>query len=45
MGGSSLHKYLALYAEVFLLISTIYSAAFVIQGFILKNWDKIKALV
>ena len=28
--------------KVFLVISTIYSTAFVIQGPILKNWDKIK---
>ena len=45
MGGSSLPKYLALYAKVFLVISTIYSSACVIQGSILKNWDKIKALL
>ena len=38
-------NYLALYAKVFLVISTIYSTAFVIQGSFLKNWDKIQALV
>ena len=45
MGGSSLPKYLGFYAKVFLVISTIYSTVFVIQGSILKNWDKIKALM
>ena len=45
MGGPCPPKYLALYAKVFLVISTIYSTAFVIQGEFLKNWDKIKALV
>ena len=38
-------KYLALYAKVFLVISTIYSTALVVQGSFLKNWDKIRALV
>ena len=33
-------KYLALYAKVFLVISTIFSTAFLIQGSFLKNWDK-----
>ena len=33
-------EYLALYAIVFLVISTIYSTAFLIQGSFLKNWDK-----
>ena len=45
MGDSSIPKYLTLYAKVLLVISTIYSTTFVIQGSILKNWDKIKALV
>ena len=40
MWGSCPPKYLALYAKVFLVISTIYSTAFVIQGSFLKNWDK-----
>ena len=38
--GSSPPKYLSLYAKVFLVISTIYSTAFVIQGSFLMNWDK-----
>ena len=29
----------------FLVISTIYSTAFVIQGLFLRNWDKVYALV
>ena len=33
--------YLTLYAKVFLVISTIYSTAFVIQRSFLRNWDKI----
>jgi len=37
MRGSSLPKYLALYAKVFLVITTIYSMAFLIQGVILKE--------
>ena len=45
MTGSSPPKYLALYAKVLLVISTIYSTAFLIQGSFLKNWDKIQALV
>ena len=44
-GGLSPPQYLALYAKVFLVISTIYSTAFVIQGSFLKIWDKIQALV
>ena len=42
MRGSSPPKYLALYAKVFLVISTIYSTAFLIQGSFLKKWDKLK---
>ena len=38
--GISPPEYLALYAKVFLVISTIYSTAFLIQGWFLKNWDK-----
>ena len=38
-------EYLALYAKVFLVISTIYSTAFPIQGSFLKNWDKTYDLV
>ena len=38
-------KYLALYAIVFLVISTIYSTAFLIQGSFLKNWEKTYDLV
>ena len=41
MMGSSPPKYLALFAKIFLVISTVYSTAFVIQGSFLKNWDKI----
>ena len=41
LGGD---KYLALYAKVFLVISTIYSSAFLIQGLFLKNWDKTQDL-
>ena len=37
MRGSSPPKYLALYAKAFLVISTIYSTAFAIQGVILKE--------
>ena len=33
-------KYLTLYAKVFLVVSTIFSTAFLIQGSFLKNWDK-----
>jgi len=40
-GGLSSPQYLALYAKVFLAISTIYSTAFVIQGPFLKIWNKI----
>ena len=40
-----LEGYLALYAKVFLIISTVYSTAFVIWGSLLKIWDKIQALV
>ena len=43
--GFTSSGYLALYAKVFLVISTIYSTAFVIQGSFLWNWDKIKALL
>ena len=38
-------QYLALYAKVFLVISTIDSTAFVIQKAFLKILDKIQALV
>ena len=34
-------KYPTLYAKLFLVISTIYSTAFVIQGSFLMNWDEI----
>ena len=40
MRGSSPPKYPALYAKVFLVISTTYSTAFVIQESFIKNWDK-----
>ena len=40
MRGSTPTKYLALHAKVFLVISTIYSTAFLIQGSFLKSWDK-----
>ena len=39
--GFTSSLYLILYAKVFLVISTIYSAAFVIQMSFLRNWDKI----
>ena len=42
LGGD---KYLALYAKIFLVISTIYSTAFLIQGSFLKNWGKTYDLV
>ena len=41
---SSPPQYLAFYAKIFLVISTIYSTAFVIQGSFLENWDKTQAL-
>ena len=41
MKDSSSPKYLSQYAEVFAVILTIYSTAFVIQESFLKNWDKI----
>ena len=37
--GFSPPKHLALYAKAFLVISTIYSTVFLIQGLFLKNWD------
>jgi len=37
MWGSCPLKYFALYTKVFLVISTIFSTAFVIQGIILKE--------
>jgi len=37
LGGD---KYIALHAKVFLVISTTYSTAFLIQGSFLKNWGK-----
>ena len=40
MRGSFPPKYIALYAKVSLVISTIYSTAFLSQGSFLKNWDK-----
>ena len=43
--GSFPPQYVDLYAEVFLIIFTIYSTAFVIQDSFLKNWDKIQTLV
>jgi len=43
--GLSPPRYLALYADVLLVISTIYSTAFVIQESFLKIWDNIQALV
>ena len=39
--GFTSSQYLALYAKVFLVISTIYSTAFVIQESFLRNWDRI----
>ena len=45
LGGSSPPQYLALCAKVFLVTSTIYSTAFVIQGLFLKNWGKIQAIL
>ena len=45
MRGYSPPKYLVLYAKVFLVISTIYSMAFLIQVSFLKNWDKTWNLV
>ena len=41
MKGSSPPKNLALYAKVFLVISTIYFTAFLIQKSFFKSWDKI----
>ena len=43
--GFTSSLYLTLYAKVFLVISTTYSTAFVIQRLFLRNWDKISALV
>ena len=45
MRGLPPPKYLALYAKVFLLISTIYSKAFLIQGSFLKIGTKFKLSV
>ena len=39
--GFTSSLYLTLHAIVFLVISTIYSTAFVIQRSFLRNWDKI----
>ena len=41
LSDSWLPQYLARYAKVFLVISTIYSTAFVIQRSFLMNWDEI----
>ena len=41
----SANKYLTIYAKVFLVISTMYSTAFLIQGSFLNNWDKTYDLV
>ena len=38
--GFTSSLYLTLYAKVFLVISTIYSTAFVIQRSFLRNWDQ-----
>ena len=40
VGGKGLRGWSAVYAKVILLISTIYSTAFVIHGSFLRNWDK-----
>ena len=39
---SSPPQYFALYSKVFLVVSTIYSKVFVIQGSFLQIWDKFK---
>ena len=41
MRGSPPPKYPVLYSELFLVVSTVCSMAFVIQGSFLKNWEKI----